>query len=1135
MAQLGLAMGGGALFGPWGFLAGSLLGAWLFGKDQKGPRLNDLSVTVSSQGIPIGIGYGTIVMPGNVIWKTDLVEHKRKTSAKGGPQIVEYYYTCSLAVCFANREAKHLLKLYIDNKLLFDVDASGVYAPTGEDAIINEYGIKFRFYTGSETQEPDPLIESIEGVGNVPAFRGCCYAVFEDINVSNFGNRVPSFQAAIAFGSAPAYPWVRSAMGATGTDHVFDHARGRMYSAWSNWVHVFDNNTNENISKKDVGPTGSTGPISIDPEGRFYVHGGVGNYSPIYQMDPDSLQSIRSMGRTSSGGGWDLISIQSKGVAVTLSGENCMVFASNQNGDITIYSRDKDHYLHANRRRPYGFASQFNYNYTWRRVSDYEYPIFPQLTGKVINSLCVDKDGVVWGAGGHSHSARSYLFKIQITLVPNPDWEAFPGTDKIGNFTIERIEMADPVTAMGGCIDHITYVPDDHSLILISTYSKRIAKWDIESRTFIGFIDDLIFFEQHNGVNLQNGYIGILTTGVQLAIVNVTTMQVEKVYSTSPEFGISFYGHSADWDSKTNSLYFIDFEGGIYYTYRLFLDRVTNGVESLDTVVEDICVRSGMVAADVDVTDLASVDVRGVSFSSNAHANQFIQSLMSAYLFIGVETDWKVKFTRLGTASVFTIMNDELGVSIKSGSNNSKLSLSFGNEEEIPYHVSITYLDETRDYEANEQHSSRSLDGTCSRERLSINLDLVLSDEEAKQLSEKWLLLGWNRRKSLSTSTFPRHMRIDPGDVGTLISDSESYSAYILESSLGANGVLKIDALIDDIDIFTSLASAYGGESDPQSIISPGYTELFIFDIPALRDADYNSGTGIVLYFGCGARSSSWKGALVLRSEDGYSFSKVAATLNSVTWGKATTALGDSSGWASWDPFKTVTIHLVSGSLSSATKLEVLNGANVAALKSGDGWEIFQFKNVTDNGDGTYTLGGGMTRGRRGTDTFTGGHAVGDTFILLDSEAVERYIAPNADYEQTRLFKPVTIGSEIEHSATNFGIVARAYYPYSPTFVKGARDGSNNLTITWKRRTRVGGMWNSTTGDVPLGEESETYEIDIILSDSVVRTIDATEETASYTAAQQTIDGISPGDPVTIKIYQTNLLVGRGFEKESTI
>lgn len=49
-----------------------------------------------------------------------------------------------------------------------------------------------RFYHGTSGQEPDPLIQSKEGSGNVPAFRGIAYAVFENVALERYGNRIPN-------------------------------------------------------------------------------------------------------------------------------------------------------------------------------------------------------------------------------------------------------------------------------------------------------------------------------------------------------------------------------------------------------------------------------------------------------------------------------------------------------------------------------------------------------------------------------------------------------------------------------------------------------------------------------------------------------------------------------------------------------------------------------------------------------------------------------------------------------------------------------------------------------------------------------------------------------------------------------
>ncbi|MEI4260682.1 hypothetical protein V8352_02780 [Roseovarius sp. D0-M9] len=50
-----------------------------------------------------------------------------------------------------------------------------------------------RIYAGTRDQLPDPKIEAVEGTGTVPAYRGTAYVVIEDLELSQFGNRVPQF------------------------------------------------------------------------------------------------------------------------------------------------------------------------------------------------------------------------------------------------------------------------------------------------------------------------------------------------------------------------------------------------------------------------------------------------------------------------------------------------------------------------------------------------------------------------------------------------------------------------------------------------------------------------------------------------------------------------------------------------------------------------------------------------------------------------------------------------------------------------------------------------------------------------------------------------------------------------------
>lgn len=186
MATLVLTAVGSALGGPIGGAIGAVLGqqvdARLFApKARHGPRLGDLAVQTSTYGGAIPKIFGTMRVAGTVIWATDLQEHRSTVGGgKGRPKTVEYSYSASFAVALSGRPIRSVGRIWAEGKLLRG-GAGDFKTATG-----------FRLHPGGEDQAADPLIASAEGIGETPAFRGIAYAVFEDLELADFGNRIPS-------------------------------------------------------------------------------------------------------------------------------------------------------------------------------------------------------------------------------------------------------------------------------------------------------------------------------------------------------------------------------------------------------------------------------------------------------------------------------------------------------------------------------------------------------------------------------------------------------------------------------------------------------------------------------------------------------------------------------------------------------------------------------------------------------------------------------------------------------------------------------------------------------------------------------------------------------------------------------
>jgi hypothetical protein len=144
-------------------------------------KAKDIDFQTATLGAGIAKCYGTTKVTGNIIWGTKFTEHVHTESSggKGGggakTETKEYSYWLSFAILICEGPITSIEKVYADG---------------------NEFNLSdadYTLYKGTEEQEPDDFMESIEGTGKVPAYRGMAYIVFKNFNCTPYGNRIPSF------------------------------------------------------------------------------------------------------------------------------------------------------------------------------------------------------------------------------------------------------------------------------------------------------------------------------------------------------------------------------------------------------------------------------------------------------------------------------------------------------------------------------------------------------------------------------------------------------------------------------------------------------------------------------------------------------------------------------------------------------------------------------------------------------------------------------------------------------------------------------------------------------------------------------------------------------------------------------
>lgn len=213
MATLVLTTVGGIVGGPIGAAVGGLLGnavdrSVLSPKGRQGPRLTELAVQTSSYGSPIPKLFGTMRVAGTVVWATDLRETKAKSKAgKGQPTTTTYSYSASFAVLLSARAVVGVGRIWADGTLLRGAGGD-LKTATG-----------FRLHLGDEGQPVDPLIAAAEGLPRTPALRGQAYAVFEDLQLADYGNRIPSLTFEVIADDGPvSVGTVAGELGVAGAD-----------------------------------------------------------------------------------------------------------------------------------------------------------------------------------------------------------------------------------------------------------------------------------------------------------------------------------------------------------------------------------------------------------------------------------------------------------------------------------------------------------------------------------------------------------------------------------------------------------------------------------------------------------------------------------------------------------------------------------------------------------------------------------------------------------------------------------------------------------------------------------------------------------------------------------------------------
>ncbi|MBL3607690.1 baseplate multidomain protein megatron [Rhodovulum sulfidophilum] len=531
--------------------------------------------------------------------------------------------------------------------------------------------------------------------------------------------------------------------------------------------------------------------------------------------------------------------------------------------------------------------------------------------------------------------------------------------------------------------------------------------------------------------------------------------------------------------------------------------------QALDAVIREICTEAGV--SDLDVSDVYGL-VRGYAVGDLAGARAALQPLMLAYGIEAAERDGRIVFFNRDGRERVAIDAADLA---RTGELAGDIEHSRTPEAETAGRVRLSFVEADGAYET--RAAEAIFPDEASRTVSASEMPLVLTGAEGQAIVERWLAESRVARDRVRLALPLSSLSVGAGDVMHLSSGDYRIDRVDLGDTRRIEAVrvergLYLPPRIDDRGVLQPAFAA------------PLPVHALFMDLPLLTGDEVPHAPYLA------AAAVPWPGSVDLYAavEDaGY-------TLNTTLERSAVIGITETPLHAAapgrWDRGPALRVKLASGTLSSVREADLLAGANLAAIGTGDaaGWELFQFAEAELVEAGTYDLRMRL-RGQAGTEAdMPELWPVGSTVVLIDARLSQIALPASArGLERHYRFGPGTRAfDDPSYSHARLAFDGIGLRPYAPCHLRSRKGPGADLTLSWIRRTRIDGdSWASV--EVPLGEAREVYALRVMnAAGDELRAETVTAPGWTYTAAMQVADGAVA--PFVVEVAQLSDQFGPG-------
>jgi hypothetical protein len=400
-----------------------------------------------------------------------------------------------------------------------------------------------------------------------------------------------------------------------------------------------------------------------------------------------------------------------------------------------------------------------------------------------------------------------------------------------------------------------------------------------------------------------------------------------------------------------------------------------------------------------------------------------------------------------------------------------------------------------------------------------LDLPILLGADDAARIAARRLRRVSSERDTAVVHVGPAAaLTAEPGDMIVVEADAEPWRVARVNADAAPYLTL---ARVEAPDVGEGAIPAFA-TADPSRPLGP--PALILLDLPPLEGAEDDARPLAAI------AADPWRAFDLYAGPSADALTLRSTAADPATVGETLSALAPGPLYR-FDDGARLTVRIEGGVLSSASEAAVLNGANPLAILADNGeWELIQYCNADLVAPGTYILSG-LLRGQAGTDAaMRAGAATGALVVILNRDLIRASVS-QSERGLPLVWRAAPSGGPpggLAMTEATFTWEAVTLRPFAPCHLKALALGDGTLRFSWIRRARIGGdPW--LAGEVPLGETSERYRLDILSGTDVVRSLTVSAPTVDYAAADQATDFPSGlPSPLTVEVRQGSDAYGWG-------